>query len=155
ALGRGVGITIENARLYAEAQSYAETLKLRINERTDELQKALIHAQGADRAKSALLNTVSHEMRTPLSSIMGFSGLIISRKPPIDKTLEYASAINAEAKRLSELINDFLDLQRIESGREVFHRTDLDLADLVRDVVRKYPIDEKIYSMRTSLTPMP
>src|SRR5262249_42069454 len=71
ALGRGIGITIENARLYAEAQSYAETLKIRIDERTDELQKALIHAQSADRAKSGLLNTVSHEMRTPLSSIIG------------------------------------------------------------------------------------
>ena len=155
ALGRGVGITIENARLYAEAQSYAETLKLRIDERTDELQKALVHAQSADRAKSALLNTVSHEMRTPLSSIIGFSSLILTRKPQLEKTLEFASAINAEARRLSELINDFLDLQRIESGREVFHRTDVDLADLIRDVVRKHPYDETLYTVKLNLAAMP
>jgi PAS domain S-box-containing protein len=155
-LGRGVGITIENARLYAEAQSYAETLQFRIEERTQELQKALIHAQSADRTKSALLSTVSHEMRTPLSSIIGFSNLIISRKPEITKTLEFAGAINSEARRLAELINDFLDLQRIESGREVFHYAGVDVNDLIVDVVRKQQISEDdSHAIEMALEPTP
>ncbi len=156
ALGRGVGITIENARLYAEAQSYAETLRLKVQERTDELQKALVHAQSADRMKSALLSTVSHEMRTPLSSIIGFSNLILSRKPETEKVIEYTSAINAEARRLADLINDFLDLQRIESGREVFHYTQVDLAELARDIVRKLQLnDNDSHSIRLELADVP
>ncbi len=154
ALGRGIGITVENARLYAQVQSDAEMLKAKVAERTEELEKALQRAQSADRMKSGLLSTVSHEMRTPLSSIIGFSNLILSRKPEQDKLLEYASAINVEARRLADLINDFLDLQRIESGREVFHPTYGDLAALIRDVVSKLQIDER-FSIRLDLNPVP
>ncbi len=143
ALGRGIGITIENARLYAQAQSDAEMLKAKVAERTAELEEALVRAQSADRMKSGLLSTVSHEMRTPLSSIIGFSNLILSRKPEQTKLLDYVSAINAEARRLAELINDFLDLQRIESGREVFHPSHVDIAELTRDVISKLQITDK------------
>src|SRR5205085_9055064 len=121
---------LERARLYAETQSHAETLTQKVAERTDELQQALIQAQGADRAKSSLLATVSHEMRTPLSSIIGFSNLILSRNPAQEKLREYVTFINIEARRLASLINDFLDLQRIEAGREVFRYGDVDMAAL-------------------------
>ncbi len=154
ALGRGIGITIENARLYAQVQSDAEMLKAKVTERTEELEKALLRAQSADRMKSGLLSTVSHEMRTPLSSIIGFSNLILSRKPDQVKLVEYVSAINAEARRLADLINDFLDLQRIESGREVFHPFYSDLAAVIRDVINKLEIEER-FGIRLDLQPVP
>ncbi|MCC7450702.1 MAG: response regulator, partial [Anaerolineae bacterium] len=133
---------IDRARLYAERQAYAQTLEQRVMERTEQLQQALIEAQSADRIKSTMLATVSHEMRTPLSSIIGFSNLILGRKPDQQKLTEYTTFINLEARRLANLINDFLDLQRIESGREVFRFGDLDMADLVRDIVAKHTLDE-------------
>jgi signal transduction histidine kinase/integral membrane sensor domain MASE1 len=133
---------VERARLYAESQASADVLRQRVEERTQELQEALVQAQSADRTKSTLLATVSHEMRTPLSSIVGFSNLILNRKPPPDKTLEYTGMINAEARRLATLINDFLDLQRIEAGRENFQFSQVNLVGLVEDVVGKQALGE-------------
>jgi PAS domain S-box-containing protein len=154
ALALQSGQAIERARLYAETQASADVLRQRVEERTQELQEALVQAQGADRAKGALLATVSHEMRTPLSSIVGFSNLILSRKPEPQKLFEYASFINAEARRLATLINDFLDLQRIEAGREVFRYAEVDLATLVRDVVGKQQLGENSpHSIRLDISP--
>ncbi len=156
ALAQQSAQAVERARLYAESQASAEVLRERVEERTRELQEALVQAQSADRAKGALLATVSHEMRTPLSSIVGFSNLILNRKPQPEKTLEYASFINAEARRLATLINDFLDLQRIEAGREVFRFQDTDLADLIRDVAGKQQLGENsAHKIRLDLEPMP
>ncbi len=131
---------IERARLYEEVHASAETLKRNVAERTKELQRALVQAQSADRAKSALLANVSHEMRTPLSSIIGFSNLLLSRRPTPEKYHEYLSAINAEARRLADLVDDFLDLQRLESGREVLRYAPLNLPDLIRDIAEKQVI---------------
>jgi PAS domain S-box-containing protein len=132
----------ERVELYAKVKQYTETLEQKVAERTQELQEALTLAQSADRAKSVLLSTVSHEMRTPLSSIVGFSNLILSRKPGPEKLTEYVNYINIEARRLTGLINDFLDLQRIEAGRQVFHLAELDLASLIRDEIGKQQLND-------------
>jgi signal transduction histidine kinase/CheY-like chemotaxis protein len=145
---------IERARLYVELYDYADTLKQKVDERTAELQEAVIRAQSADQAKSALLSTVSHEMRTPLSSIIGFSNLILSRNPPREKLNSYVSAINVEARRLAGLVNDFLDLQRIESGREVFHFSETDLVPLVNNVIATQELEEDVpHKIRSELIP--
>ncbi|MEP7286741.1 MAG: PAS domain-containing protein [Chloroflexota bacterium] len=155
ALGRGVGITIENARLYAETQSYAETITIKIEESTQELQKAVEQAKSADHTKSVLLSTVSHEMRSPLSSIIGFSNLIISRKPELGKTLEFATAINQEARRLSGLIDDFLDLQRLETNREIFHFTEINMAELIQDIVHKQQFQtDDLHTIKLDIMPV-
>ena len=70
----------------------------------------------ADRLKSELVATVSHELRTPLASILGFTELLLERDRDPVKRERYLHTIHSEAKRLSVLINDFLDLQRIEAG---------------------------------------
>jgi PAS domain S-box-containing protein len=142
-LGRRAGLAIDNARLYEQSQANAEVLQQRVAERTADLEEALVRAQGADKAKSNLLSTVSHEMRTPLSSIIGFSNLILRRNPGPEKLKDYISFINSEARRLSDLINDFLDLQRLEAKREVFRFTELDLAALLEDVARQQQLAEQ------------
>jgi signal transduction histidine kinase/DNA-binding response OmpR family regulator len=145
---------IERARLYVELYAYADNLKQKVNERTAELQEAVTRAQSADQAKSALLSTVSHEMRTPLSSIIGFSNLILSRNPPREKLNSYVSAINVEARRLAGLVNDFLDLQRIESGREVFHFSETDLVPLVNNVIATQELEEDVrHKIRSDVIP--
>jgi PAS domain S-box-containing protein len=147
---------VERARLYAETKASAETLQKKVDERTRELQEAVEQARSADRAKSTLLSTVSHEMRTPLSSIIGFSNLILSRKPEQEKLMEYVTFVNIEARRLASLINDFLDLQRIEAGREVFRFADLDMAALLRDIVNKQELGETSgHTLRLDLNSVP
>lgn len=134
---------ILRADLYAQVQTQAETLQQKVDERTQALQQALARAESADRAKSRMLANVSHEMRTPLSSIVGFSNLILQRNPDGDKLREYATLINQEGRRLTRLVNDFLDLQRIEAGREIFRLAPIDLAELVRDVSAHYDLSDK------------
>jgi signal transduction histidine kinase/DNA-binding response OmpR family regulator len=71
----------------------------------------------AERLKSELMATVSHELRTPLAGILGFTELLSSRELDETTRTSYLSTIHKEARRLTELINDFLDLQRIEEGQ--------------------------------------
>jgi signal transduction histidine kinase len=70
----------------------------------------------AERLKSELVATVSHELRTPLSSILGFAELLVDRTMDDEKRNRYLGTIHSEARRLTKLINDFLDLQKIEEG---------------------------------------
>jgi PAS domain S-box-containing protein len=155
ALAQQCAQALERARLYSEVQASAETLAQKVAERTKELQAALIRVRHADQMKSSMISTVSHEMRTPLSSIIGFSNLILSRKPEPQKQLDFVSYINAEARRLSNLVNDFLDIQRIESGREILRYADVDLAELVRDVVDKQQLEGGIHAIRLALDEVP
>jgi PAS domain S-box-containing protein len=85
-----------------------------------------------ERLKDELVSTVSHELRTPLTSLRGFAELMLKREFSPDKRREFLTIIHGEALRLTNLINDFLDLQRIESGRQTYHFTALDLVELTR-----------------------
>lgn len=85
----------------------------------------------AERVKSELVATVSHELRTPLASILGFAELLAERDPEGETRQRYIRTIHAEAKRLTDLINDFLDLQRIEEGHFRLSIEPFDLADLL------------------------
>lgn len=70
----------------------------------------------AERTKSEVLATVSHELRTPLTGILGFSELLVERKPDQATSERYLKTIHREARRLTALVDDFLDLQRMEEG---------------------------------------
>jgi signal transduction histidine kinase/CheY-like chemotaxis protein len=87
----------------------------------------------AERLKSELLATVSHELRTPLASILGFSELMAARDLDEDSRRRFIGTIHREARRLTDLINDFLDLQRIEEGRFTLDLERFDLAGLLRE----------------------
>ncbi|WP_214738161.1 ATP-binding protein [Exiguobacterium sp. s162] len=91
-----------------------------------------------DRMKSELVSTVSHELRTPLSSIYGFTELMLSRDLKENRRELYLKTIHDEAKRLSYLVNDFLDLQKMESGKQAFEWEPVDLYQLVTDSVAFY-----------------
>lgn len=88
-----------------------------------------------ERLKDELVSTVSHELRTPLTSLRGFAELMLKRSFSPEKQKEFLSVIHKEATRLTELINDFLDIQRIESGKQTYHFEELNIAPLFRDVV--------------------
>lgn len=94
-----------------------------------------------ERMKNEFVATVSHELRTPLASLLGFSELMLTRTLPEEKTREFLGIIHRESQRLNTLINDFLDLQRIESGRVSYTLEPLDLAGLVREMAALFAND--------------
>jgi signal transduction histidine kinase/DNA-binding response OmpR family regulator len=87
----------------------------------------------AEQLKTELVATVSHELRTPLASILGFAELLAVRELDPETRKRYLRLIYSEAQRLTELINDFLDLQRIEEGRFALALEPFDLAALLRE----------------------
>lgn len=91
-----------------------------------------------DRMKSELVSTVSHELRTPLSSIYGFTELMLERNLKDSRRELYLKTIHDEAKRLSYLVSDFLDLQKMEAGKQTFEWEHVDLYDLARDSIAFY-----------------
>ena len=89
------------------------------------------------RAKSDLISIVSHEFRTPLTGIQGFSEMIRDEALSLDEIREYAADINADAQRLNRMINDMLDLDRMQSVRMQLQREPLDVNGIVTDVASR------------------
>lgn len=116
----GVGIDISDRRKAEDAlRELNENLEHLVAERTTELQAAVIRAEAADRIKSAFLATMSHELRTPLNSIIGFTGIVLQELagPLTSEQSKQLGMVQGSARHLLELINDVLDLSKIEAGQ--------------------------------------
>jgi PAS domain S-box-containing protein len=102
-----------------ELANYREHLEILVRERTAELEVAKDKAEAADRLKSAFLATMSHELRTPLNSIIGFTGIILQGivGPLNDEQKKQLQMVRASAQHLLSLINDVLDISKIEAGQ--------------------------------------
>jgi two-component system, sensor histidine kinase and response regulator len=124
-----VGLTIENTRLYNE-------LEREVAQRTDELRAALERAQEADRLKSEFLAAISHELRTPLNAIIGFSTVMLDELdgPITPLQSEDLKTINRNGRFLLHLINELLDLARIEAGKLELQIETIDLRGLIGDI---------------------
>ncbi|WP_078555078.1 ATP-binding protein [Bacillus alkalicellulosilyticus] len=102
---------------------------------------------GIDGMKSELVSTVSHELRTPLASILGFTELMINKDLNENRKKKYLDTIHKEAKRLTNLINDFLDLQRMESGKQTYHKKAVNMGQLIEqisDIFNEQHLERKI-----------
>jgi Na+/proline symporter/nitrogen-specific signal transduction histidine kinase len=111
-----------------------ETKSRKLEEATAELRAANTRLTELDRLKDEFLSTVSHELRTPLTSIRAFTELIRD-EPDMDEAqrAEFLDIIIRESERLTRLINQVLDIAKMESGRMVWRADALDLRDVVRD----------------------
>ena len=87
----------------------------------------------AERLKNDLVAAVSHELRTPLTSLRGLAELMLERDYPPDKQKKFVQIIHRESTRLSNLINDFLDVQKMEAGRQEYHFSKVPLRQILRD----------------------
>lgn len=86
-----------------------------------------------DQVKDELISTVSHELRTPLSSILGYLELLRYRQLTPEKTQRYVEIMHEEAKRLTTLLNEFLDIQRMEGGKQPYDFKSFSLRQLLLD----------------------
>ncbi len=89
----------------------------RLESTRNELEDQNAQLRESERLKSDLVNTVSHELRTPLSGVMGFTKLLLTREFDPETRRHYLGIVDAQARRLSNLLDDFLDVRRIEEGR--------------------------------------
>ena len=122
-----VGAQTELKRLLGEAELSAVELK-----------QARDAAEQANKSKSEFLATMSHELRTPLNAIIGFSDIIKSQQfGPVgtEQYSEYAADINNSGQHLLQLINDILDLSKVESGLEELHENDIDVPTTLRSIL--------------------
>lgn len=103
-----------------------------------------------DAMKSELVSTVSHELRTPLASVLGFAELMLHKELPAERQKKYLTAIYQEAYRLTALVNDFLDVQKMEAGKQEYHKLKEDILPLLRDIIETYEINHTSHVFRLS-----
>ncbi len=113
-------------------------LEARVAERTHDLQAALARAETSDRTKSTFLATMSHELRTPLNSIIGFSGIMSQglAGPLTPEQAKQLGMVRGSARHLLELVNDVLDISKIEAGELEIYPRPFDLRAAVGRVVK-------------------
>lgn len=117
-----------------EAAAQSMELNEQLQESHQELEVALMRAESANAAKTTFLNNMSHDIRTPMNAIIGFTSLAASHVNNKDKVKEYLSKISTSSEHLLSLINDILDMSRIESGKVKINENPLHLPDLLHDI---------------------
>ena len=132
-LAAQAAIAIENARLYEEVTKHAEDLEEKVEARTRELQETNRRLETASRHKSEFLANMSHELRTPLNAIIGFTRLVMRRSKEVLPARQYENLekIQLSADQLLLLINDVLDLSKVEAGRMDVRPVSFQLESLV------------------------
>ena len=120
-----------------------------------ELEEQNAQLRESERLKSDLVNTVSHELRTPLSGVLGFTKLLLSRDFDSETRRHYLGIVDAQARRLSELIDDFLDVRRIEEGRFERAQELLDMGALLREEAQLYSAQSSKHRLALTLPKEP
>ena len=113
------------------------------------LQVAVEKAESANRAKSTFLSNISHDIRTPMNAIIGFTTLALSNIDDTDRVKDYLGKTLASSNHLLSLINDVLDMSRIESGKIHLEEVEVNLSDVLHDL--KTIVSGQIYAKQLEL----
>jgi len=143
-------IAIDNAQLFEGLQRANAELEERVAQRTAELNKSNLELEHANRAKDEFLATMSHELRTPLNSILGLSESLLENTSGLlnERQQQFLQTIEASGRHLLELINDVLDLSKIEAGKFDYYPQIIEVDALCRSslaFVREQAVRKSIH----------
>ena len=124
----------EYRRGLEEAAKRDQEQKTKLTESQEALKDALAVAESANRAKTAFLSNMSHEIRTPMNAIIGLNNIAMNDPTASDQVKEYLGKIGASAQHLLGIINDILDMSRIESGRMTIKKEEFSFAKALEQV---------------------
>ena len=144
-LANQIGQALENAQLFEQTWKAQQDLEQKVEQRTQELKTALEAVNVISKRKSDFISAVSHELRTPLTSIKGYASIILAGKLgqlPEEARLRL-DKINRHSDELTNLVNDLLDISRIESGKMVMKREPLDLGNTAADMLDLFGVQSK------------
>lgn len=139
---KGCGYDMENSNLKNNYAQRIEELELQVAE----LKEALETAEEVNRSKSRFLSNMSHDIRTPMNAIMGMTSIGLSHIDEKARVQDCLNKIQTASTHLMSLVNDVLDMSRIDSGRLTLHEEAFSLADLIHDVsviVRPQAVQKK------------
>ncbi len=137
---RNTSLLLEKETANAEIRGKQQELDRRIalqtqlEEQSHALNDALVAAEQANKAKTAFLSNMSHEIRTPMNAIIGLDNIALNDPQTPEKTKDYLAKIGTAAEHLLNLINDILDMSRIESGRMVVKSEKFSMSGLLESV---------------------
>ncbi|MBQ6385126.1 MAG: response regulator [Lachnospiraceae bacterium] len=137
---RNAALILEKETSEAEMRGKQEELLQKIAlqeqlvEKSQALSDALVAAEEANKAKTAFLSNMSHEIRTPMNAIIGLDNIALNDPETPPKTREYLEKIGDSAHHLLDLINDILDMSRIESGRMVLRNEEFSFSKLMENI---------------------
>ena len=150
----------EVERLHRELEAYAQSLEDKVAERTEALRETLREferakdvAETANRAKSLFFTSMTHELRTPLHAILGFSQILLRNRSLDAEALDSANIIHRSGENLLALINQVLDMSKIEEGYMTVQRQNIDLLDMIDEITALFQVRarEKRLSLRIDL----
>ncbi len=128
-LANQISQTLDNARLFEKTWRSQQELEIKVEERTHQLSQALEEVKRISKRKSDFISSVSHELRTPLTSIKGYAAILLTGKlgSVPDEIKNRLEKINRHSDELVHMVNDLLDISRIESGKVNMNVENLEL----------------------------
>ena len=134
-----------NNEIQTQAMKEMEKSNKKLKKAKDITTEALQTAENANKAKTDFLSNMSHDIRTPMNAIIGMTSLIRYDAGNKDKVIEYADKIDISSQHLLGIINDVLDMSKIEAGKTVFKYNDFSILNFIQEINTLFQsqIDEK------------
>ena len=139
-----------NNEIQTQAMKDMEESNKKLKKAKDITTEALQTAENANKAKTDFLSNMSHDIRTPMNAIIGITSLIRHDAGNKAKVIEYADKIDISSQHLLGIINDVLDMSKIEAGKTVFKYSDFSILDLVQELNTIF--HTQIYEKQQTLT---
>ena len=145
---QGVGEIEELTHAFNRMAERLEASRRELEEQNEKLRES-------EHAKSELVSIVAHELRTPLASVLGFTSILLQRDVTDEQRREYLAIIEAQARRLGALVNDFLDVQHLEEGKLSIAKELVDIGSVVREQSELFAGQSPKHLLDVSLPPTP